>query len=72
MVATLTAPQFMEPSQVARALGVSVEALRYWERAGIIDPPLRTAGGQRLFTPEQVEEIRRKRERKASAAASAA
>jgi len=47
---------------VARILGVSVEALRYWEREGVIAAPLRTAGGRRLFTPEQVEEIRRKRE----------
>ena len=72
MVATLTAPAFMESGQVARILGVSVEALRYWEREGVIAPPLRTAGGRRLFTPEQVEEIRQKREQKASAAASAA
>jgi DNA-binding transcriptional MerR regulator len=69
MVATLAAPQFMESGEVARTLGVSVEALRYWEREGIIAPPLRTTGGRRLFTPEQVEEIREAREAKTRAAA---
>ena len=71
MIATLTAPQFMESGQVARTLGVSVEALRYWEREGIIAPPMRTTGGRRLFTAEQVEEIRQAREARQRADATA-
>ena len=67
MVATLTAPQFLESGQVARELGVSVEALRKWERMGSITPAQRTASGTRLYTPEHVEEIRRWREARRNA-----
>lgn len=50
--------EYLEPSQVARELGVSVSAVKMWERRKTIAPPLRTTGGQRLFTREQVETIR--------------
>lgn len=35
--------------QVARASGVSVETIRYYERAGLLPEPARSAGGYRLF-----------------------
>ena len=74
MVATLIAPTYLESGQVARTLGVSVEALRAWERRGKISPPLRTASGTRLYTPQQVEEIRqaRKARKRAEVAPTAA
>ena len=62
MPGTLTAPQFLETGLVARELAVSVEAVRDWERRGVIAPPIRTAGGRRLFTREAVEAMRQARE----------
>ena len=54
--------ELIESGPVARELGVAVETLRLWERTGKIAPPLRTVGGRRLFTREDVETIRRERE----------
>jgi len=67
MVATIE-PRYYETGDVARALGVSTEAVRKWERVGSIAPPLRTAGGRRLFSLEQVEAIRARREARREAA----
>ena len=73
MVTTMAAPRFMQSGEAAAALGVSVELLRKYERLGRIAPPLRTARGVRLYTPQDVETIRQvrevlRREREASAA----
>ena len=37
--------------EVSQASGVTVKALRYYESAGLIDPPKRTAGGYRDYPP---------------------
>jgi len=60
MVATIE-PKYYETGDVARAFGVSSEAVRKWEREGTIAAPIRTVGGRRLFSLEQVEEIRARR-----------
>jgi len=60
MVATIE-PKYMETGDVARTFGVSSEAVRKWEREGTIVAPIRTVGGRRLFSLEQVEEIRARR-----------
>ncbi len=62
-VATI-APPFYERSDVARIFGVSVSAVLKWELAGIISP-LRTVGGSRLYTEDDVATIRRVREERA-------
>jgi len=53
--------ELIESGPVARELGVAVETLRLWEKTGKIAPPLRTVGGRRLFTREDVEAIRQAR-----------
>ncbi len=50
--------EFMEISTVARALGVSADTIRAWERRKLIVAPIRTASGKRLFTSEDVEAMR--------------
>ncbi len=67
MMATIE-PRYYETSDVARLFGVSAEAVRKWERVGTIAPPIRTAGGRRLFSLEQVEAIRARREARHEAA----
>ena len=42
--------------EAARRLGVSVDTLRRWERAGRI-VAVRTAGGQRRYTDAEVERV---------------
>lgn len=46
-------------TEVCRLLGISTKTLYLWERAGKIPRPRRDRRGWRLFTPKQVEAIRR-------------
>ena len=48
----------LQIGQVATRAGVSVDAVRYYERRRLLLRPQRTGGGFRLFTPETVERIR--------------
>lgn len=45
--------------------GVNIETVRYYERISLIPPPKRTAGGRRVFAPDDVQRlnfVRRARE----------
>lgn len=44
--------------EAARQSGVAVETIRYYERAGVIPPPPRSAAGRRLFSPDDVARLR--------------
>jgi DNA-binding transcriptional MerR regulator len=44
-------------SEVARAVGVSTHALRYYEREGLIDPVDRAESGHRRFSDEDLSWI---------------
>lgn len=44
--------------EAARQSGVGVEAIRYYERTGLIPPPARSAAGQRLFSPADIARLR--------------
>lgn len=43
---------------VARAAGVGVETIRFYERRGLLPAPPRTAAGYRLYSPSAFERIR--------------
>ena len=43
--------------EVATRAGVSVDALRYYERMKLLPRALRTSGGFRLFTHEHIERV---------------
>ncbi len=45
-------------SVAARMLGVHAQTLRYYERAGIIEPS-RSRGNRRLYSMEDMERLRR-------------
>lgn len=49
--------QGMLAGEVAKALGVGVQTLHYYEREGLLPPPPRSASGYRLYTPELVERV---------------
>lgn len=44
--------------RIARASGVSIETIRYYEREGLLQAPERSASGYRLYTPEATERLR--------------
>lgn len=53
-----TPPEELLPiGDVARALGVSVETVRRWDRQGLITST-RTLGGQRRFSRSEVERVK--------------
>ena len=51
------ARRFMTPSEVARALGVSVATVRLWHRQGILAGE-RLPSGHRRFCSQDVEALR--------------
>jgi len=48
----------LRAGQVAGAVGVNVETLRYYERRGILDKPDRSPGGHRLYPEATVTTLR--------------
>ena len=54
---TQTEAEMVSIGEVARLLGVSVDTVRRWERAGRIHAH-RTAGGQRRFPASEVDRVR--------------
>lgn len=44
--------------RLAKASGVKVTTIRYYESIGLIDSPDRSEGGQRIYEPEAVERMR--------------
>lgn len=45
-------------SQLARAVGVPVTTLRYYERAGLVEPEDRSAGNYRLYSDASLQRLR--------------
>lgn len=50
--------QRMTIGSVANATGVSIDAIRFYERLGLVSPQARTRGGYRVFDAEAVDRIR--------------
>ena len=48
----------MTIGQLARAAGVGVETLRFYERKGVLDEPPRLASGYRQYPPAALERLR--------------
>lgn len=48
----------MRVSELAEAVGLTPDTIRYYERAGLLAPPARTAAGYRQFDQSAVDRIR--------------
>ncbi|GAA3788294.1 Zn(2+)-responsive transcriptional regulator [Sphaerisporangium flaviroseum] len=48
----------MRTGEVAEAVGVNVQTLRYYHRRGLLEEPQRSNGGHRLYPPETVTVLR--------------
>lgn len=48
----------LRTSELAHQGGVNLESIRFYERERLLPKPRRTAGGYRMFTPDDVRRIR--------------
>ena len=48
----------MRSGEVAAAAGVNLQTLRYYERRGLLDEPLRSLGGHRVYPEAAVTTLR--------------
>ena len=46
------------PAQLARATGISADALRFYERNGLLPRAPRSASGRRIFPPSALQRVR--------------
>lgn len=58
MGTTTTETRGLRVAAVAEATGISPDAVRYYERVGLLPAPARTAAGYRVFGTETVERVR--------------
>jgi len=48
----------MRVAELAAAVGVSPDTIRYYERAGLLPPPARTSAGYRVYNAGAVDRLR--------------
>ncbi len=48
----------MKIGQLARATGVSIDTIRYYERRGVLPPPSRQPSGYRVYTDAAADRVR--------------
>jgi DNA-binding transcriptional MerR regulator len=51
-------PTALSISEVAERSGLSAHTLRYWERAGVLEPVSRNGSGHRRYAEEDLERIK--------------
>lgn len=51
-------PLYLSQSDAARALGVTVRMIQYWESQGLVHPELPAEGRNRRYTPRDLVELR--------------
>jgi MerR family mercuric resistance operon transcriptional regulator len=49
--------QILQIGQAAKATGLSIDAIRFYQKCGLVRPPARTTGGFRLFNGTDLEEL---------------
>jgi len=47
----------LQIGQVARKTGLSIDAIRFYEKAGVVPRPARTQGGYRLYQESEVADL---------------
>ncbi len=50
-------PHVLQIGQAAKATGLSVDTIRFYQKCGLVRPPARTAGGFRVFNGTDLEEL---------------
>ena len=49
--------KLLKIGEVSQLSGVGIEALRFYEKSGLLDTPTRTESGYRLYSPEVLERL---------------
>ena len=52
----------MKIGEIATGAGVTVDTVRFYERVGVLPPPVRTESGYRDYAPDTIERIKLTRE----------
>jgi DNA-binding transcriptional MerR regulator len=52
-----TLEAYLRIGQVSRQSGMSIDAIRYYEKEGLLKSPARSAGGFRLYPPSAVDQL---------------
>lgn len=47
----------MRIGELSQSIGVDIETIRYYEKVGLLPPPVRTANGYRTYGPGHVERL---------------
>tara|TARA_B100000029_G_scaffold432458_2_gene444670 strand:- start:3100 stop:3579 length:480 start_codon:yes stop_codon:yes gene_type:complete len=55
----LAEENYLRIGKAAEVTGVTKRALRYYEEKGLLPPPSRLEGGFRLYSPEDIQRIKR-------------
>ena len=50
-------PEGLTIGRLAKAVGVNVETIRYYQRRGLIAEPAKPPGGHRRYSPRMIEQI---------------
>lgn len=50
--------QALHIGKTAKTTGLSVDTIRFYQKAGLVRPPARTSGGYRVFTEADIDELR--------------
>jgi DNA-binding transcriptional MerR regulator len=58
------APEYISIREAAERAGVTQRTLRYYEELGLLKPPARVSGGQRLYSAEDLARIKQVRRMK--------
>lgn len=51
-------PQRLQIGVVAQQAGLTVDAIRFYEKSGLLKRPPRTEGGYRLFRPQDIADLK--------------
>lgn len=58
MSTTTVRPRGLRVGELAKTAGVAPDTVRYYERAGLLPPPARTAGGYRAYDANAVDRLK--------------
>lgn len=50
--------QYISIGELAKSIGLTTRTLRYYEEVGIMDPPRRLEGGNRVYTASDVRKLK--------------
>jgi MerR family mercuric resistance operon transcriptional regulator len=53
----MSAPAPLRIGQVSRKTGLSIDTIRFYEKEGLLYPPVRTTGGYRLYSTTEVADL---------------